>query len=103
MCGTDHLAIGDSHSLNILNDVSTFKVKMKQQEVELAPGSSDNLIGGYQTVLSDFLKLVLTYEINVEAGQLVATGGITDCIYLPVNQIIEIDFSELGRFTWIYN
>jgi len=103
LCGTGHLAIGDSHTLNILKNVKAFNVKIKQEEAELASGGSDNLIGGYQTALYDFLKLILTYDIAVEAGQLVATGGITDCIYLAVNENVEIDFFSLGKFNVFYS
>lgn len=102
LCGTGHLAVGDSHSLSILKEVNTFNVKIKHQDVELALGSSDYLIGGYQTALSDFLKLVLTYNIHVETGQLVATGGITECIYLPVNETVSVDFGPLGLFDVFY-
>ncbi len=99
LCGTGHLAIGDGHNLDILKDIKTFNVIMKQQELELANGSSHNLVGGYQTALLDFLKLVLTYNIKIEAGQLVATGGITECIYLPLNESVDVYFDSLGKFT----
>lgn len=99
LCGTGHLAIGDSHNLNILKSSDFFKVEIKQDEVRLATGNSDNLVGGYQTALIDFLKLVLTYNIKIESGQLVATGGITECIYLPLNESIDVHFDFLGKFT----
>ncbi len=102
LCGTGHLAIGEAKNINLLNDKNAVNIQIEQGETELAIGTSDNLIGGYRTALIDFLKLVLEYSIDIEAGQLVATGGITDCIYLPTNQNVEVNFNELGRFGVFY-
>ncbi|MFT4926351.1 MAG: 2-keto-4-pentenoate hydratase [Phenylobacterium sp.] len=106
LCGTGHLAIGQGCSLEQfteqLNKQGKIAVQIKQQQNSLAQGCSDNLIGGYQTALTDFLKLVLAYHIVVEPGQLVATGGITDCISLPLNQAVDISFTGLGSLTVCY-
>jgi len=102
LCGTGHLVVGDAKHLALLQEHENIPVRIGPQEQPLACGSSLELVGGYQAALVDFLKLVLKYDIQIEAGQLVASGGVTPCVYLPVNNGVEIDFSSLGCLSVCY-
>ena len=102
LCGTGHLALGKPKKISAFDYKIAFEVKINQGEIELTKGNSNNIVGGFKTALSDFLKLALEYSLQVEPGQYVATGGITDCISLPKYQKIDLDFTEFESMTFQY-
>jgi ethanolamine utilization protein EutQ (cupin superfamily) len=53
-------------------------------------------------VLSDFLKVAIKYELELTSGQFVATGGATDCIFIPKGRKINIVFEKIGFFSVFY-
>jgi 2-keto-4-pentenoate hydratase len=97
-CGTGHLSLGEPLPLKALS-ASGSQVSITSKGNILAIGHTKNLIGGYKAALSDFLKLVLTYDFEVRAGQFVATGGVTDCISITPSTLINIKFEDLGIFS----
>jgi len=101
LCGTGHLSVGEPKPLSSLKTNPT-SVKISKGEETLAVGNRENLVGGYEMALSDFLKLVIKYDINVKVGQFVATGGITDCVGLSTKTEIDINFGPLGQFSVFY-
>jgi len=101
LCGTGHLVVGQSIDIMEMPD-KPVDAKVKLATSELARGNSANLVGSYQTALSDFLKLVLEYSLRIAPGQLVASGGITDCIFLPKHEKIDVEFSGFEAFTYQY-
>ena len=101
LCGTGHLSLGAPSNLSSLDEVAS-SIKICSDKCVLAKGMKKNLIGGYKTVLADFLKLVLMHNLDVKAGQYVATGGLTDCIVIGSNTLVDIDFEGLEIFSVIY-
>jgi 2-keto-4-pentenoate hydratase len=64
----------------------------------LASGSVDNIIGGPVDALRSFLSLAKEHEIEFSGGEIVATGGCTSCVPIPVGEKIFVKFEGLNSF-----
>jgi len=102
LCGTGHLVLGKGSNFDLSIAQSHIKISIQDKGKELASGSSKNIIGGVRTVLSDFLKLAIKYELELISGQFVATGGATDCIFIPRERDINIVFEKIGSLSVFY-
>ena len=65
---------------------------------ELAIGSTSNILGGPMQALADFLVLAQAHGVQLQPGQLVATGGCTPCVELPRGKTLRADFGAFGSF-----
>lgn len=67
----------------------------------LAEGVYANLIDGIAGIVQSFCDLARQYSLPVNAGDLIATGGITPCVALPHGQMITASFTGLGHFSFM--
>ncbi len=100
-CGTGALIYGDKlpYSSTCFNSL-TGKVSVISKSKILAEGEIENILAGPLSALTDFLKLAKSHQLQVQPGDIVATGGCTSCIELPFNRKIIVNMSILGEFSF---
>ncbi|MCJ8294572.1 MAG: hypothetical protein HRU06_12830 [Oceanospirillaceae bacterium] len=81
-----------------LEEVLNGKVTIFTSNRLLASGSVDNIIGGPVDALRSFLFLAKEHKIKFAGGEIVATGGCTSCIPIPVGEKISVKFENLNSF-----
>lgn len=75
-------------------------VSMKTHKDFIAKGSLKNILGNPLLVLKDFLELAIKHQVPLEEGQLVCTGGASDCVLLPQDIEIKVTFEGLDQFSF---
>jgi 2-keto-4-pentenoate hydratase len=68
---------------------------------ELSRGSTADIIGGPLEALSNFFELSTRLNLDISAGQFIATGGCCPCVPLPFGETISANFGSLGEFEFI--
>ena len=64
----------------------------------IASGSANNIIGGPLSALTDFINLAFEHNLTLAGGQVVATGGCTPCVSIPLDLTIAVIFEEFYPF-----
>ncbi len=97
-CAAGSLVHGDF----VLHEGMSFEaeqpVTIRVKSGVLAAGVFGNLIGGPLQVLYEFINLAVEHKLPLRSGHIVATGGLTSCVKLPLNEVITVDFGALGVF-----
>jgi 2-keto-4-pentenoate hydratase len=103
-CASGSLAIGPTmpkEQYLKLSKLETVSLSSNSKLIAEAPIST--IVDGPLSALHDFLLLVSEYQLPIENGQLVATGGITPCVDLPIETRINVassDPTSLPEFTF---
>jgi 2-keto-4-pentenoate hydratase len=85
---------------NLIKNLSC-DVYMKTKSTLLAQGSLSQIIEGPLEALRGFLFLALEQKIPLKAGQIVASGGVSKCVNLPLDEEITVDFNQLDQFKFL--
>uniref|UniRef100_A0A486XVC4 2-keto-4-pentenoate hydratase n=1 Tax=Rheinheimera sp. BAL341 TaxID=1708203 RepID=A0A486XVC4_9GAMM len=97
-CAAGLLILGEEYSWN--SDAAIqFPCQLNGNEC-LAEGDVNNIVMTPSGALREFLLLAKQHQLNLRQGQYVATGGCTACVSLPVNEILTVEFQELGGFSF---
>lgn len=85
---------------SLVKNLST-DVYMKTESKLLAQGSLSQIIEGPLEALRGFLFLALDQKIPLKSGQIVASGGASKCVPLPLDEEITVDFDKLDQFKFL--
>jgi len=100
-CAAGALIVGNpipwnDQSEELLRD----KVRLNCGDMVLAEGEIENIIDGPVQALKEFLLLAKEHQLELKQGHLVATGGCTPCVPLPLNDTLTVSFELLGSFSF---
>lgn len=85
---------------NLIKNLSC-EVYMKTKSTLLTQGSLSQIIEGPLEALRAFLFLALEQKIPLKANQIVASGGASKCVSLPLDEEITVDFNQLDQFKFL--
>ena len=61
-----------------------------QDDSKIAEGVYQNLIGGLEKTLLEFIQEAQKHNFTITANSLIATGGLTDCVPIDRNKTIKL-------------
>jgi len=85
------------------NGIAGSEIVMSAGGEVIATGSKANLLATPELLLREFLELSILYNIKLRPGQIVATGGATDCVTVPVDTDISISTSGFKTLEFRFN
>jgi len=104
LCGTNALVLGSGISWQSFhNGIAGSEIVMSAGGEVIATGSKANLLATPELLLREFLELSILYNIKLRPGQIVATGGATDCVTVPVDTDISISTSGFKTLEFRFN
>lgn len=90
-CASGALILG---SLVDTVDVSTGQIIVASERNILTEGNVSNILGGPLHALKEFLLLAVQHKLLLKPGQVIATGGATPCIPLPIGKQITVTLED---------
>lgn len=100
LCGTGHLVLGPAEIVYAPARLNNRDIAIGAEGKCLATGNTNNLVTSYARTLADFLTIALENQISLRSGQIVATGGLTDCILLPNESVVRVSISGFDDFSF---
>ncbi|KQW31330.1 hypothetical protein ASE36_03445 [Rhizobium sp. Root274] len=101
-CAYGALVLGDALPIDaaVKASIDTLSISIAHGDV-VETGSANHILTTPIGALAAFAKTALANGATLRAGQWVATGGCTSCLPLPSDQKIEVDFADLGAFSFV--
>ncbi len=100
LCGTGALVVGDFVEICELDTLLDLNVTVKESDNIIANGTTKNIVPNLFTAFTDFLLLAKKYDISLKEGQLIATGGSTNCAKFTLGEEIVVEFEQLSKFSF---
>jgi 2-keto-4-pentenoate hydratase len=102
LCGSGYLIVGSLIEISQLPVFFDSEIKISQDGILIQKGSPNVIIGTPLRALYDFLKLALLLDVELKAGQWIATGGCAPCcnIHPSTNVVVSFDNLETINFTY---
>ena len=97
-CAAGALVTGYFMDINSVAIDELNSVRIECEGKCIASGSTKNILGGLFFVMANFINLAVKHNLTLAGGQVVATGGCTPCISIPLGRVISVDFSGFNPF-----
>ena len=98
LCGSGYLILGKIVPINPAALMCNQIIEISQLQNSAEIGSTVNIIGFPIQALFEFLNLAFEHQLDLRAGQWIATGGCTSCVELIPNSPVILKFENIESF-----
>lgn len=100
LCGTGALVIGDFIAFSGFESLNGLNISISQEQTVLTTGNTNNIIPDQYKVLHAFFKLAIKHSVKLKEGQLIASGGCTDCVPFSLGHEVNVKFEGFNNFSF---